>query len=411
MKALARAWSPVSLALSCVLASIALCLHADNILLFALEKTGAADLFVCAFLGGAAALCLAVAVSAHDDEQRRWSIGVGLASAGAGIVFALLLDALPAPMVSVCSGALLGFGLTCLLRQWGRFYRSFTFQGALLNTGLSFLLSSLWWFAMVHAGTPFLFCLGLIVLVLSGGLPPLASDIVRADEVRAGLRDREERWVPYVSIWQVMRQGWAAVVGLMFNFFVIGLTFWSLAAGLGSGIVPKPLAYVLVAVVVWRVAVRVREPQGGMLEAFYRVALPVAATLMLASPLLSGLFPGVDGMVLSVLSYVGVATINVLGLVVLFWSAKSSEVGFSKMFAAFCASCAASLALGMLTFQLLGPEASRGFALVLLVAYLAAVLLGEVWRAATRARAAEPSEPAGEPACDCEAVDALEGGD
>ena len=150
---------------------------------------------------------------------------MGLASAGAGIVFALLLDALPAPMVSVCSGALLGFGLTCLLRQWGRFYRSFTFQGALLNTGLSFLLSSLWWFAMVHAGTPFLFCLGLIVLVLSGGLPLLASDIVRADEVRAGLRDREERWVPYVSIWQVMRQGWAAVVGLMFNFFVIGLTF------------------------------------------------------------------------------------------------------------------------------------------------------------------------------------------
>lgn len=51
----------------------------------------------------------------------------------------------------------------------------------------------------------------------------------------------------------------------------------------------------------------------------------------------------------------------------------------------------------MLTFQLLGPEASRGFALVLLVAYLAAVLLGEVWRAATRARAAEPSEPGGEP--------------
>ena len=94
-------------------------------------------MFVCAFLGGAAALCLAVAVSAHDDEQRRWSIGVGLASAGAGIAFALLLDALPAPMVSVCSGGLLGFGLTCLLRQWGRFYRSFTFQGALLNTGLS----------------------------------------------------------------------------------------------------------------------------------------------------------------------------------------------------------------------------------------------------------------------------------
>ena len=406
MKALARAWSPVSLALSCVLASIALCLHADNILLYALEKAGAADLFVCAFLGGAA-----VAVSAHDDEQRRWSIGVGLASAGAGIAFALLLDVLPASMVFVCSGGLLGFGLTCLLRQWGRFYRSFTFQGALLNTGLSFLLASLWWFAMVHAGSPFLFCLGLIVLVLSGGLPLLASDIVRADEVRAGLRDREERWVPHVSIWQVMRQGWAAVVGLMFNFFVIGLTFWPLAAGPGSGIVPKPLAYVLVVAAVWRVAARVHEPQGGMLEAFYRVALPIAATLMLASPLLSGLFPGLDGMVLSILSYLGVATINVLGLVVLFWSAKSSEVGFSKMFAAFCASCAASLALGMLVFQLLGLEASRWFALVLLVAYLGAVLLGEVWRTAMRAHAAAPGSSGGETACECEAVDALEGGD
>ena len=265
--------------------------------------------------------------------------------------------------------------------------------------------------AAILFGPAYAAVLGLIVLVLSGGLPLLASDIVRADEVRAGLRDREERWVPHVSIWQVMRQGWAAVVGLMFNFFVIGLTFWPLAAGLGSGIVPKPLAYVLVVAVVWRVAARVREPQGGMLEAFYRVALPVAATLMLASPLLSGVFPGVDGMVLSILSYLGVATINVLGLVVLFWSAKSSEVGFSKMFAAFCASCAASLALGMLVFQLLGPEASRWFALVLLVAYLGAVLLGEVWRTAMRAHAAAPGSSGGESACGCEAVDVLEGGD
>lgn len=29
---------------------------------------------------------------------------------------------------------------------------------------------------MMHAGSPFLFCLGLLVLVLSGGLPLLASD-------------------------------------------------------------------------------------------------------------------------------------------------------------------------------------------------------------------------------------------
>ncbi|WP_147272929.1 hypothetical protein [Gordonibacter sp. 28C] len=413
MKAFARAWSPVSLALSCVLACIALCLHADNILLFAFEKSSAAGPFACAFLGGAVTLCLAVAVSAHDDEQRRWSIGVGLASAGAGVGFALFLDALPALMTAVCSGALLGFGLTCLLRQWGRYYRSFTFQGSLFSTGLSFLLGSCWWFAMMHAGSPFLFCLGLLVLVLSGGLPLLASDIVRADEIRAGLRDVDENWVPSVTIWQVMRQGWAAVAGLMFNFFVIGLTFWPLASGLGAGIVPKPLPYLLVAIVAWQVASRVRDPAGGMLETFYRVGLPVAAAVMLTAPALAVLFPEANSLALSALSYLGIAVLNVLGLVVLFWSAKSSEVGFSKMFAAFCASCAASMALGMLTFQLLGSNVSRGVALVLLVAYLAAVLVGEAWRLSKRRREANAAAcaPTAEAACDDELAEAFGSGD
>ena len=51
------------------------------------------------------------------------------------------------------------------------------------------------------------------------------------------------------------------------------------------------------------------------------------------------------------------------------------------------------------------------FALVLLVAYLGAVLLGEVWRTAMRAHAAAPGSSGGESACECEAVDVLEGGD
>ena len=40
-------------------------------------------------------------------------------------------------------------------------------------------------------------------------------------------------------------------------------------------------------------------------------------------------------MLFSTISYLGVALMNVLGLVVLLWMAKSSDVGFSKVFAAF----------------------------------------------------------------------------
>ena len=47
----------MGLALSCVLAGFALCLHADNLLLGAYALEGAADLFIHSFLAGVVALC------------------------------------------------------------------------------------------------------------------------------------------------------------------------------------------------------------------------------------------------------------------------------------------------------------------------------------------------------------------
>lgn len=406
MKALLGEWSPLSLALSCVLAGIALCLRADNHLLAAFETHGVAWLFAVSFMVGVAVLCAVVLVSAHDNERRRTSIGLGLTAGAAGTLFAALLDAVPAFLSAAGSGGLLGFGLTCLLRQWGRYYRSFSFKGALLNTALAFLGASVLWFAMMFAGTPFIFCLGMLALVLCGSLPLLASDIVRADEIRAGFRnDETARWTPLVTIWQVMRSGWAAVAGLMFNFFTIGLTFWPLAAGLDGGNVSlKPLSYLVIVVVVGLVVLRTREVQGGVLEVFYRTTLPIAAAIMLASPFLDPVVPPAADLAFSTFSYLGIAACNVLGLVILFWSAKSSDVGFSKMFAAFCASCAASMGAGMVVFQLLGRDA-QVVSLCLLAAYLAAMVLGEV--RIFRKRIREKAEaPAGE-----ELFDTVEGSD
>ena len=89
-------------------------------------------------------------------------------------------------------------------------------------------------------------------------------------------------------------------------------------------------------------------------------------------------------MLFSTISYLGVALMNVLGLVVLLWMAKSSDVGFSKVFAAFCASCAASVVVGMTVFQLSGAHAQLLWSSVLSI-YIVAVVLSEVVAAIGRA--------------------------
>lgn len=365
------------------MAGFSLCLHADNLLLGAYALEGVSSLFIHSFLAGVVLLCLAVYVSAHDGEKRRWSIGVGFIAAEIGVVCAMLYQVLPVEVSAAGAGLFLGFGLTCLLRQWGRYYRSFSYQGALLNTMVAFLVASCWWFAVSHAGTPFLFCLGMLVLVSCGALPLLASQIVQADEIKAGMRSAVAV-KPLETMRQVMRKGWAAVVGLMFNFFTIGLTFWSERVDVGQGdAVFRPIAYLLIAVVVWWVVAHAYRATGGVLQAFYRISLPVAAASMLACPLVNAAGTMTGSMPFSVASYLGVALMNVLGLVVLLWMAKSSDVGFSKVFAAFCASCAASVAAGMVAFRLFGPHAQLLW-MSLLATYLVAMVLGEVVVAAGR---------------------------
>lgn len=344
---------------------------------------GASNLFVYSFLAGVVTLCVVVFVSAHDAEKRRWSIGVGLLASVAGVVCALLYQVLPVQLSAVGAGLLLGFGLTCLLRQWGRYYRLFSYQGALLNTMLAFLAASCWWFVVSHAGTPFLFCLGMLVLVSCGSLPLLASQIVQADEIKVGLRSAVVA-KPIETMREVMQKGWAAVVGLMFNFFTIGLTLWSERTGIGLvDVAFKPLAYLLLAVVVWWIVAHAYHARGGILQTFYRVGLPVAAALVLVCPLVNATGALSGTMPFSVLSYLGVALMNVLGLVVLLWMAKSSDVGFSKVFAAFCASCAASVAAGMIAFRLFGMHAQLLWSSVLSI-YLVAMVLSEAVAAAGR---------------------------
>lgn len=135
MKASARAWSPVSLAPSRARVRIACwCLHADNILLFAFEAAAGPSF---ARVWGAVVLCLVVVVSAHDDEQRRWSIG-GVGERRCGSVSRCSRRAAGVDAVGRVLRRASGLQYACCAPMWGRYYRLFTFQGALLSTGLSF---------------------------------------------------------------------------------------------------------------------------------------------------------------------------------------------------------------------------------------------------------------------------------
>ena len=76
----------------------------------------------------------------------------------------------------------------------------------------------------------------------------------------------------------------------MFNFFMVGATFWPYAGGLAvTSLSPKPLAYVLVVAVIWWVVSRARGVVGGIMESFYHIALPVSAVVLLARPLLDSI--------------------------------------------------------------------------------------------------------------------------
>lgn len=358
-------------------AAFGLCLHTDNQLLSAYRLVNVAGLFVSSFLAGVVLLCLVVLVSAHDGEGRRWSIGIGLSTASVGVVCSLLIEVLPVQVSALGAGVCLGFGLTCLLRQWGRYFRILSYRAALLNTALSFLVGACWWFALEFAGTPFLFSLGLLVLVFCGGLPLLAREIVLADEMREGFISGESPQKPLSTMYQAMRKGWIAVAGILVNFFLTGVMFWSAGIGFNlSMVTSRPLAYLVVFLVVWLLITRINASDNTILVRFYRITLPLAALVMFAGLLAE--FFSENAIPVKSIVYLGTAAYTVMGITVLFWTSKDSEISFSKVFAAFCASCALSMAAGMVAFHFIG-EGIRLVYLGLLVVYMVAIAIEEVW--------------------------------
>lgn len=374
-----RFGASLGLALSCVLAAFGLCLRSDNALLISFELAGVGMLFASMFLAGVLLFCILAVAFSHDGEKRRWSSIVGLIASSLGTLIGMLAALVTPTVAAELSGVLLGFGLSCLLRQWGRYYRHLSPAQTLLQTALTFLLASLWWYIVAYTHTPFLFGLGLLVLIWAGGIPLLMKQVL---ESQGDLPAADVVVTSKTSMRAIMSHGWAPMVGLLFNFFTIGLTFWPQQAGFVQGAPsPKPLSYALVFLVVWWFVRRTRQAteqaRPHLLETFCRLALPIAAAIMLASPFVDGAIDVRNSLLFTVVSYAGIALFNIIGLSELFWAAHASEVRFSKVFATFVASCAVCVALGMVVFALLG-ETAQIVSLCVLALYLMAMVIMEV---------------------------------
>ncbi len=167
--------------------------------------------------------------------------------------------------------------------QWWVLYASLPPAKLLFTTAVSVFLASVLWYVLKQVGTFTVTCFCLVVCALCGGLLCLLTLI---STEKAGKGEVPEQPVPSLSDGSraaFRRPAAAAVAGLLFNFFTLGLTFWPAAQGLSTSSAScKPLSYALVLAAL---IVVVRRSAWRAVVTFAHVALPIAAAIVLASPL------------------------------------------------------------------------------------------------------------------------------
>lgn len=377
MQAVLREFSPPGMVFSFILAIFPFCFRADNTFILAFDLQGTAGYFIVSFLAGTLLSCLGLFFGIKQDSRSRYVwILLGLVCGSLGLLSAGFSPALPLAVGACGAGFFLSFGLIGLLYQWGLYYSSLSLRGVLLNTVLAFLCASVLWYCLMGVDNFILTCLGLFLFLLCGSLPLFTRSVKGQSGAQNRLSFRTERKILGATARRIMVQWWGAIVGIMFNFFTIGLTFWPAAAGLeADGISPKPFAYAIIVIVICLVIRKASQmATDDLLGLFCKAALPIAAAIVLASPFLESVVPISSAPAISSISYVGIALLNVLGLVVLFWLARDVAFPFYRLFSPFCVSCACSMLAGLLVFQAMGKNA-QVISLCILAAYLVLMVL------------------------------------
>lgn len=420
---LKRTIAPRGLGLAFVLALIPFFCRADNTFLWMFESKGVELPFAIAMCVGAlvGAALIAFVNPRSNDHQAAWAL-VGSVCLFAGIVAAGFVEMLAPLACSLLSGIFVGLGLALSIYQWLIIYAPLRLDTSIVTASIAFLLASALWYVIRHTSTFYimLFCMavciacsGLLCLMFlvvdtqrehlapereaeleaaeAAGAPAAAAaaaasatsaDGASADgatpaaaaapfshaESSAPAATESEAGETLVPRWI----GVAAAIGLWFNFFTLGLTFYPEEAGVASqAIALKPLPYLIVLVVLFVVTFFVSKRESGY-AIFLTTMLAVAAAIMLASPFIEG---AVDpGSHLMDVAYAGVALFNVLGFALPLRRLKETDRAFSQGAAALVSGSGLSLAIGMLVFQLLG-QSGQLVSLCLMTAYLVMLVI------------------------------------
>lgn len=371
--------APRGLALAFTLVIVAFCCRVDNAFTMMLDMQGALPLFLAALCVGALLGCIAVACAPTCARRSRLvSASVGTACCVAGLAVVGFVQSLPLVGCSLSAGALLGFGLACMLYQWWALYAPLPPRALLVTACTSFLLASFVWFMLRHVGSFPVTCFCLVVCALCSGLLFLLSLMSSSKgddeegDVRIALVDPSPSRPSSFKLTAA-----AAAVGMLFNFFTLGLTYWPLSAGLSTDAVTcKPLSYLLVVVALVLVVCRI--PSGGpAVKAFSHVALPIAAAIVLASPFVESVVNLGALPLSSSVTYAGIALFNVLGFALPLCALPDDSRAVARVAAAYLAGCLLAMVAGMVVFRLLG-QGAQVVSLCIMAAYLAWLVIMSV---------------------------------
>ena len=419
MKTVMKEVSPLSLAFSLVLASFSFFFRADNLFIGLFEAHETTVFFLVFLLIGG--LCssgllvfettrkkLAQTGDIQTDKTQASTTQISITktirtrnrsflikalagglSLALGEIIATPLLGSPslAALFSCLIGFLSGFGFVLLVYTWGLIFRTYSAWGVVLNTGVALLGGILISFALGHLGNVLLLCLCLGVLSLLS----MTCLVVFSLKARNGFlpdeslppSQNDNRLKPHTELAtlhttrELVSYLWAGYFGTTFNFFTMGLTFWPMMAGLGSGgpSTTKLVSYCVIVVFFFLLCFILGAQSQRKLEFSYRIALPIAAAIVLATPFLDNLIPIRSIAIISWVPYSGIALLYLLGFVTMLWTSRRTEKPFSWFIALSTVSCCIGFAAGLVVFKLLGQQAQIVSLCILSVYLLMMVLM------------------------------------
>lgn len=343
--------------LALVLTIVSFCLRTDNYLFVSFE---ARDLTICLFTAFIVSIIMGTLMGfIKKPSSKTISMIASTFCILASFALAYLVTQTTrfSESLSLGSGFFLGFGIALALFQWYNALSQSSAAEIAFNVVIALVFASLLSFGFMFLTSTTLLFVALTSCALASTALYLLCSFQNLDESK-----QEKQPFPSVALAdnkRILAFGFGGIAGLGFNFFTLGLTFWPDWAGVQSGS-PQPtkiIAYAFVLVSFALVYALSRKNFNAALELSYRIALPIAAAIVLASPFLE-FFQNIEwGVILATFSYFGIALFNILGLVAMLWICSYSKLGSAKTILFSTITFCLSMIAGMIIFQLFGKQA------------------------------------------------------